>query len=157
MLDPRAGEVDPSALAARLKLATESLLRGDDEGFQRQMDQLDEELPLARLAMRISTEVGPSLQSIPDGVAARLARISTSPGPRDLLLPYREDLTELARYSWELQDALRRDDPERVDILQAYCSALAALIVEDLEDRPQPLPNLDPHATGNDETPGRMK
>lgn len=155
-LAPRAGSIDPSALSARLKLATEALLRDDEEDFARQLDRLDEEIPLARLAMRIGASLGPPLRALPEGTAARLSRLAVAPTPEDALLVYREDLTELARFTWELEEARRVGESDRIRAIQAYCSALAQLIVEDLEARPQALPELDPLPGGVEEDSGRM-
>ena len=132
------GIVDATALAARLKVASTALIRGDTDSAARQLDKLDREMPSARLAMEIAARLDGAMQGIEDSPASALATIAVMPNTDDMLIVFRDDLLNLARHSWELKAARNRGDKALAEELQAYCSALADLIVDDLGGRPLP-------------------
>ena len=145
--EPRSGVVDLTVLQARLKLTIEFILRGDDRAAAGQLDRLDAEMPLARLAVQVGAILGPRISVLPEGVASRIARLAYPPAHDDALVAYREDLETLGRFTWELDHAMIQQDQVRSERIKDHCSALAIMITNDLDDRPDEIPELEPVTT----------
>ena len=143
-IEQGSGVVDLSVLKARLKLTIEYMIRGERQAAKEQLDRLDAEMPMARLAVQIAAILGPRIEQLPEGVASNIARLAYPPADDDALLAYRQDLETLARYTWELQHALNQKDRAEAERINEYCSSIAIMITQELEGRPDELPDLDP-------------
>jgi hypothetical protein len=146
-IEQRSGVVDLSVLQARLKITVEFMIRGDEQAAKDQLDRLDTEMPMARLAVQIGAILGPRISQLPDGVASNIARLAYPPADDDALVAYRQDLETLGRYTWELQHALHQKDQAAAERINEFCSSLAIMLTNELNGRPDELPDLKPVTT----------
>jgi hypothetical protein len=144
MLAGDSGRIKLSALQSRLKIAIEFLLAGNEKSLRKQLHEFDTQVPFTRLAVRAGAILGDTIRNLPEGISAALAKIAIAPGKDDLLFAYREDLMTLARFTWELQEARSNGEQDQADDIEAYCTALAGMIADDMENRRYILPELDP-------------
>ena len=146
------GLIAASVLKSRLKLAVECLLADDHQGLGRQLAEIDDQLPMTRLAIHIDSKIGPHTSRIPLDTASKLARIACPPTRGDMLVSFREDLITLARFVWELNRARSSGDEALAEEIFSYCTELADTILHDLEGGEDTLPTLAP--LRNDDVPG---
>jgi hypothetical protein len=121
-----------SDLPARLKLATAAAIDGNNDDLDRQLDQLERDAPLTRLAGCLLAELGPSLDALPSGARSQLGQTVYPPHNEAWLASRRDDLANLCRYSMELEYARLTGRTELADILRRYVNDLAQEILAEV-------------------------
>ncbi len=112
-------------LPNRLKLATVSAIDRDDPALADQLDRIERDAPLVRLAGLLARVLAGDLNELPDGARGLLGQL-VHPPPRDALLgEERLRIAELCRYAIEAAFAWDEGRNDRAAELQRYVNALA--------------------------------
>jgi hypothetical protein len=123
---PRGAETQTiDELRNRLKLATDAAVSGDGERLLRQLDRMDQELPVVRLVGRLAKVLAPSLRSLPTGAAAAMGQSIKPPPPDAWWLERRTELADLCRYAMERDHAGAQGETELESRLSGFINALA--------------------------------
>lgn len=128
------------AMTARIRLATQAALDGQQGQLAEELESLDREAPIVLLAGRISLSLNSSLDGIPDDTRAIIACLVTTPQEQDWLAAHRSALASICRYSVELAHARRTRQVERADRLEEFIAWQARRILESLDDRSKLVP-----------------
>ncbi|MCH8315259.1 MAG: hypothetical protein IIA64_04735 [Planctomycetes bacterium] len=119
-------------LPARLKLATTAAIDEDDQSLRLQLERIDREAPLGKLAGRLGQILAEPLDRLPDGAQAVLGQ-SVHPPPDDAwMVSRRAELANLCRYALEQQHAGSTGQIELADALAIYVNTLAEELLADL-------------------------
>ena len=121
-----------SDLPARLKLATAAAVDGDFDGLARQLDGLERDAPLTRLAGRLLANLEPSLEALPSDARSPIGQTAHPPRSAAWLVHRRADLANLCRYTMEMEYARLTGQTELAEQLRAYVHGLAEDILAEV-------------------------
>jgi len=122
-----------SDVITRLRLACAAMTskQTDPAGLGEQLDRIDREAPVAKLAGRLTRLLGHRLRALPAGAPGTLAQLVNVPSDDAMLLAWRDDLARLCRYAAEAESARAEGRPaDQVREIQAYVNALAMRLLE---------------------------
>ncbi len=119
-------------LPARLKLATTAAIDEDDQSLRLQLERIDREAPLGKLAGRLGQILAEPLERLPDGARAVLGQSLHPPMEDAWMVSRRTELANLCRYALEQQHASSTGQVDLADALAIYVNTLAEELLADL-------------------------
>ena len=119
-------------LPARLKLATTAAIDEDDQSLRLQLERIDREAPLGKLAGRLGQILAEPLERLPDGARAVLGQSVHPPMEDAWMFSRRTELANLCRYALEQQHASSTGQVDLADALAFYVNTLAEELLADL-------------------------
>ena len=119
-------------LPARLKLATTAAIDQDDQSLRLQLERIDREAPLGKLAGRLGHILAEPLERLPDGAQAVLGQSVHPPTDDAWMVSRRTELANLCRYALEQQHAGSTGQVDLADALAIYVNTLAEELLADL-------------------------
>lgn len=135
-----AWDMDPPTLARatrdlpnRLKIATAAAIDGDEEALVRELDRIDDDMPLARLVGRFALLLGDAVQTLPGGAVGTLGQFVETPPPDAWMIRHRFALADVCRYAVEQNHAESNGRRQRSDDLALYVNAVANGILRELD------------------------
>jgi len=145
-----AWEIDPPALASavdldanRIVLAVQSLLAGNGEDVDRQVDAIERSAILSRLIGRIERTIGGPLDRLPTGLIGALGQAAFPPDPEtSWLAARRTDLAELCRYRTEAWHARRTRRESLAGECDRYVEHLAGNLLRSISPQRLTIPVL---------------
>lgn len=129
-------------LIARASATVPTVLREEPATLARELDQLERVTAVARLAGRLLTVLSDELAAQPMGLTGVLNALVHLPAADGWPGAYRDRFVEISRYVLEADHALERDRPSAADDALRYANALAADLLLELGDHPDPPPTL---------------
>ena len=120
--------IHPKALTARLVLAVEALIAGQDGAVDRELAILDRDLPLVLLADGLARTLDPWLAGRP-GLGPRLVAVRDAPAGGASLGKRRAELMLLSRLLIEEERSRERRDPRASEELRVAASAVATAVL----------------------------
>jgi hypothetical protein len=107
----------------RFKLATAAAIGNDERGLERQLENLETEVPVAALIGRLAAALGDLPGS--DDALDTLAQVALPPHADAWMLGQRRELADLCRYAMEREYARATGRAELTERLDVYVNALA--------------------------------
>jgi len=120
--------IHPKALNARAVLAVEALVARQDDAVDRELAQLDRDLPLVLVADGLARTLDPWLAGR-SGIGPRLVAVRDVPSPGAFLGASRGELMLLSRLLIEEQRARARHDAATADELRVSAAAVATVLL----------------------------
>ena len=120
--------IHPKALNARAVLAVEALVARQDDAVDRELAQLDRDLPLVLVADGLARTLDPWLAGR-SGIGPRLVAVRDVPAPGAYLGARRGELMLLSRLLIEEQRARARHDAATADELRVSAAAVATVLL----------------------------
>jgi hypothetical protein len=131
--------------SGRLKLATAAAAANDDAGLERQLQQLEQEAPVARLVMRLMSLVGERLGELPSGALGCAGKLQHAAPANAVLVEHRVMIAELCRALHEHQHAIESGS-NRASEWNQYVESLSDALLDSMApSRPlvSPISGLD--------------
>ncbi len=119
-------------LPARLKLATTAAIDENDRSLRVQLERIDRDAPLGKLAGRLGQVLAEALEELPDGALAVIGQSANPPTDEAWMRLSRRALANLCRYTLEQQHAESTGQDSLADILSVYVNAVAEQLLADL-------------------------
>lgn len=119
-------------VVTRLRLACAAAANGDLISLREQVDRIDRESPLAKLAGRLMHGLGNDMRERSDGAAGLLAQLTIGPADDALFIRHRDDLAKVCRYAAEAEHARGAGQGDAAVDCQGYVDALATRLLERL-------------------------
>ena len=126
-------------LPARLKLATTAAIDENDRSLRVQLERIDRDAPLGKLAGRLGQVLAEALEELPDGALAVIGQSAKPPTDDAWMRFRRRELANLCRYTLEQQHAKSTGQDSLANTLSVYVNTLAELLLADLGE-PQSTP-----------------
>lgn len=120
--------IHPKALNARAVLAVEALVARQDDAVDRELAQLDRDLPLVLVADGLARTLDPWLAGR-SGIGPRLVAVRDVPSPGAFLGASRGELMLLSRLLIEEQRARARHDAATAEELRVSAAAIATVLL----------------------------
>lgn len=140
-LEPELFAQPASEVVNRLKLASAAVVGGDDAAAGDQLDRIQREAVLLRLAVRLARWLEEELVRLPDGPSAVLGKlVHSAPPTHAFMAEQRGALADVCRYALEMEHARNRGDLHTTEMLQHYVNALAQQLLDGL-NRIEPFGN----------------
>ena len=128
-------------LTNRLRFATEAILTNNRDELLRQLDRLDDELPLPALVGRLDMIMGDRVESLPSGVVGAIGQVAFAPDRDSLHLVERPTLAEICRYALEAQYAERGNRAPLAGSIREYLNFIADELLDRLDQAVPPVPS----------------
>ena len=119
-------------LPARLKLATTAAIDENDRSLRVQLERIDRDAPLGKLAGRLGQVLAEALEELPDGALAVVGQSANTPTDDAWMRLSRRELANLCRYTMEQQHAESTGQDSLADTLSVYVNSLAEQLLADL-------------------------
>lgn len=120
-------------LTNRLRFATEAVLTNNRDELVRQLDRLDEELPLPALVGRVDSLVGDRVRALPTGAVGVIGQVAFAPDANAALLRERRVIAEVCRYALEARYAELGNRAPLAGSIREYLNFIADELLQRLD------------------------
>lgn len=120
-------------LTNRLRFATEAVLNENRDELMRQLDRLDEELPLPALVGRIDSLIGDRVRALPGGAIGVIGQVAFAPGANASLRRERRVIAEICRYALEARYAELGNRAPLAGSIREYLNFIADELLQRLD------------------------
>lgn len=123
-------EAGQSDVATRLRLACAAATSGDFAALAEQVDRIDRESPVTKVAGRLMSRLGNDLSERPGGAEGVIAQLTRAPPGDAYFIRWKDDIARLCRYAAEAAAARDAGNATVARECDEYINALAKRLLE---------------------------